>query len=80
MGSDPTIIQCTHYILETPVHALINPGSTHSFISHALARSLGVKTKPMGSPMVISTPMGNDGKRNRDHNNNNIHVTCTTDV
>ena len=62
MGSNPAVIQGTLYTLETPVHALINPGSTHSFMSHALTGSLGVKTKPMGCPMVISTPMGKSMK------------------
>ena len=62
VGSDPAVIQGTLYILETPVHVLIDPGSTHSFMSHALAESLEVKTKPMGCPMVVSTPMGKSMK------------------
>ena len=30
------------------MHALIDPGSTHSFISHALAGNLRVKTESVG--------------------------------
>ena len=44
------------------MHELIDLGSTHSFMSHALDRSSGVKTKPMGCSMVISTPMGKNMK------------------
>ena len=40
------------------MHALIDLRSTHSFISHALAKGLGMKTKPLGCLMIISTPMG----------------------
>ena len=58
VGSDLAVIQGMLYILEIPMHALIDPGSTYSFMSHALDGSLGVKTKPMGCSMFISTPMG----------------------
>ena len=38
MGFDPAVIQGTLYILETPVHTLIDPRAMHLFMSHALAR------------------------------------------
>ena len=56
--ANPSVIQGTLFILDTLVHALIDPGSTHSFISHALAGNLRVETESMGCLMVISTPMG----------------------
>ncbi|XP_052204055.1 uncharacterized protein LOC127809330 [Diospyros lotus] len=56
-GVDPAVIQGTLLILKIPVHALIDPGSTHSFISDALVRSLGIETKPLGHLMIISTSM-----------------------
>ena len=58
MGADPAVVQGTLFILDTPVHALIDPGSTHSFISYALVESLRVETKQMETPIMISTPMG----------------------
>ena len=59
---NPSVIQDTLFILDTLVHALIDPGSIHSFISHALARNLRVETESMGCLMVISTPMGRSMK------------------
>ena len=40
--ANSSVIQGTLFILDTLVHALIDPGSTHSFISHALAGNLRV--------------------------------------
>ncbi|XP_052197341.1 uncharacterized protein LOC127804509 [Diospyros lotus] len=40
------------------VHALIDPGATHSFVSHALVESLKLEPKELGYQMVIATPMG----------------------
>ena len=60
--ANPAVIQGTLFILDTPVHALTDPGSTHSFISHALARNLRVETESMGCLMVISTRMGKSMK------------------
>ena len=56
------IIQGTLFILDTPMHALIDLGSTHSFISHALAGNLRVEIESMGCLMVILTPMGKSMK------------------
>ncbi|XP_052172213.1 uncharacterized protein LOC127788143 [Diospyros lotus] len=40
VGTNPAVVQGTLFISDTPVHALIDPGSTHSFMSYALATSL----------------------------------------
>ncbi|XP_052187776.1 uncharacterized protein LOC127798322 [Diospyros lotus] len=58
VGTDPTVMQGTLFISDTLVHALIDPGSTHSFMSYALATSLEVEARPMESLIIISTPMG----------------------
>ncbi|XP_052197226.1 uncharacterized protein LOC127804408 [Diospyros lotus] len=58
VGTNPVVMQGTLFISNTLVHALIDPGSTHLFMSYALATSLGVETKLMESPIIISTPMG----------------------
>ncbi|XP_052189966.1 uncharacterized protein LOC127799782 [Diospyros lotus] len=65
VGIDLTVIQGTLFISNTPVHALIDPGSTHSFMSYTLAMSLGVETKPMESLIIISTPMGKSARSSR---------------
>jgi len=44
--------------LNTPVQALINPGSTHSFISYALARYLGLELRELSCPMIVAIPLG----------------------
>ncbi|XP_052209193.1 uncharacterized protein LOC127812711 [Diospyros lotus] len=58
VGTNPAVVQGTLFISDTPTHALIDPGLTHSFMSYALATSLGVDTKHMESPIIISTSMG----------------------
>ena len=58
----PVVVQGMLFILEIPVHALIDPGLTHSFMSRVLVESLGVKTEPMGFSMIILTPIGKSMK------------------
>ncbi|XP_052206825.1 uncharacterized protein LOC127811157 [Diospyros lotus] len=65
VGTDLTVVQGTLFILDTLVHALIDLGSTHSFMSYALAKSLGVETKPMEFSIVISTPMGKSARSSK---------------
>ena len=63
--ANPSVIQGTLFILDTLVHALIDLGSNHSFISHALAGNLRVETESVGCLMVISTPMGRSIKSSK---------------
>jgi len=58
MKANPTIIQSTIFVLNTLVHVLIDLDSTHSFMSHPLAKSLRVEIEPLGYVMWISTLMG----------------------
>ena len=44
--------------LDTPVQILIDPGSTHSFVSHALAHCLEFGLRELRCPMIVSTPFG----------------------
>ena len=64
-GDEPTVVQGTLFILGILVHALIDPRSTHSFMSHALAGSLGVEAKPMRFSMINLTPMGKSMKSSK---------------
>ena len=62
---NPSVIQGALFILDTFVHALIDIGSNHFFISHALVGNLRVETEFMGCLMVISTPMGKSMKSSK---------------
>ena len=53
-----TVIEGTLLFLDVPVHALIDPGATHSFVSHASVDSLKLEPRKLGYQMVIVTPMG----------------------
>ncbi|XP_052198269.1 uncharacterized protein LOC127805556 [Diospyros lotus] len=55
---NPSIIQGTMIFLDTPVQVLIDPGSTHSFILHALAHCLELEYGELGCPMNVSIPFG----------------------
>lgn len=57
-NANPSIIQGTIIFLGTPVQVLIDPRSTHSFISYALAHCLELELGELGSPMIVSTPFG----------------------
>ncbi|XP_052210336.1 uncharacterized protein LOC127813416 [Diospyros lotus] len=65
VGTNPAVVQGTLFISDTHVHALIDPGSTHSFMSYALATILGVETKLMESPIIILMPMGKSTRSSR---------------
>ncbi|XP_052209182.1 uncharacterized protein LOC127812702 [Diospyros lotus] len=57
-----SVIQGTLIFLNTPVQVLIDPGSTHSFISHALIQSLNMKLEDLECPMLVATPLGKQVK------------------
>ena len=56
--ADPAVIEGTLFFSDTPIHALIDPGSTHSFISYAMACSLKFEQEKLGCQMIIATLMG----------------------
>ncbi|XP_052172232.1 uncharacterized protein LOC127788161 [Diospyros lotus] len=56
--ADPAVIEGTLFFSNTPVHALIDPGATHSFVSHASVEGLKLEPRELGYQMVIATPMG----------------------
>ncbi|XP_052206818.1 uncharacterized protein LOC127811150 [Diospyros lotus] len=56
--ANPSIIQGTMIFLDTPVQVFIDLGSTHSFVSHALARCLKLELGELGCPIIVSTPFG----------------------
>ncbi|XP_052198240.1 uncharacterized protein LOC127805518 [Diospyros lotus] len=56
--ADPTVIEGTLFFSNIPVHALIDPGSTHSFVSHASIKNLKLEPRELGYQMIIATPMG----------------------
>ncbi|XP_052193780.1 uncharacterized protein LOC127802126 [Diospyros lotus] len=56
--ADPAVIEGTLFFSNIPVHALIDPGATHSFVSHASVEGLQLEPRELGYQMVIATPMG----------------------
>ncbi|XP_052187706.1 uncharacterized protein LOC127798285 [Diospyros lotus] len=56
--ADPAVIEGTLFFSNIPAHALIDPGATHSFVSHASLEGLKLEPKELGYQMVIATPMG----------------------
>jgi len=50
VNTDLTIIQGTVIFLNNPMQALIDPGSTHSFISFALVYHLGLELRELDDP------------------------------
>jgi len=53
-----TVIEGTLLFLDVPVHALIDPGATYSFVSHALVDNLKLEPRRLGYQIVIPSPMG----------------------
>ncbi|XP_052172224.1 uncharacterized protein LOC127788153 [Diospyros lotus] len=56
--ADPIVIEGTLFFSNIPVHALIDLGATHSFVSHASIESLKLELRELGYQMIIATPMG----------------------
>ena len=52
------VIEGTLFFSDVPVHALIDPGATHSFVSHASVDGLKLTPRELGYQMTIATPMG----------------------
>jgi len=54
----PAVIEAILFLSDILVHALINPGATHLFVSHASVDSLKLEPRKLGYQMVIATLMG----------------------
>ncbi|XP_052172181.1 uncharacterized protein LOC127788109 [Diospyros lotus] len=57
-NADPSVVEGTLFIHTTHVHALVDPGATHSFIANESARSLGLEPSIMGYGVRIQSPIG----------------------
>ncbi|XP_052179889.1 uncharacterized protein LOC127793145 [Diospyros lotus] len=57
-AEDPAVIEGTMLLYGIPMHALIDSGASHSFISHAFAKVLGDKPESLNCRMIVATPMG----------------------
>ncbi|XP_052204017.1 uncharacterized protein LOC127809294 [Diospyros lotus] len=57
-AEDPTVIEGTMFLSGIPMHALIDSGASHSFISHAFAKIVGDKPENLKCRMIVTTPMG----------------------
>ena len=54
----PDVITGKILLFNKEVHALIDPGSTHSFIASATASCLHQKPGVLGKDLAVSTPLG----------------------
>ena len=54
----PDVITGKILLFNKEVHALIDPGSTHSFIAFATASCLHQKPGVLGKDLAVSTPLG----------------------
>ncbi|XP_052177522.1 uncharacterized protein LOC127791580 [Diospyros lotus] len=55
---DPSVVEGMLFIHTIPVHALVDPSATHSFIENESARSLGLKPSIIGHGVRIQSPIG----------------------
>ena len=54
----PNVITGKIFLFDKEVYALIDPGSTHSFIASVTASRLHKKPGVLGKDLVVSTPVG----------------------
>ena len=58
----PNVITGKIYLHDMEVYVLIDPGSTHSFISSATVSHLHQSLGVLGKDLVVSTPVGEQVK------------------
>ncbi|KAL4341255.1 hypothetical protein GQ457_08G033120 [Hibiscus cannabinus] len=56
--ADPDVIACIVELHTHPVYALIDPGSTHSFVSTSLIDKFKLRVVPTTSLVTITNPLG----------------------
>lgn len=54
----PTVVTGMIYVTDKDAYVLLNPGSTHSFVSIAFSEHLHKPHTFMAQPLLVSTPMG----------------------
>lgn len=54
----PEVITGTLYLYETMIYTLIDPGSTHSFISPVIASHMHKESEPLEHSLGVHTPLG----------------------
>jgi len=69
-----TVIQGTKFLYGIPMHVLVDPGSTHSFISYAWANTLEDKPEDLGCLMMIATPIGKTLETSKGYQGKEIQV------
>ncbi|XP_052197381.1 uncharacterized protein LOC127804546 [Diospyros lotus] len=71
---DPSVVEGTLFIHTTPVHPLVDPGATHSFIANESTRSLNLKSSSIGHGVMIQSPIGETMETNL------IFQNCDVDI
>jgi predicted aspartyl protease len=54
----PNIVAGTLQLNSLSVHALIDPGATHSFVANTIIRKIGKRPSSVERGFMISTPLG----------------------
>lgn len=55
---DVAIITCTLLIHSSPIVALFDSGSTHTFVAKTFVDRIGVSIEDLGYDLILSTPAG----------------------
>ncbi|XP_052179895.1 uncharacterized protein LOC127793152 [Diospyros lotus] len=71
---NPAVIEGTMLLSCIPMHALIDSGASHSFISHAFAKVLGDKPENLNYCMIVATPMGKSLETSSGYKNRKIQI------
>ncbi|XP_052197346.1 uncharacterized protein LOC127804515 [Diospyros lotus] len=56
--ADPSMVEGTILIHSTPMHALVDPGATHSFMALESAKSVGLEPSVMSYSIKVQSPIG----------------------
>ena len=70
--ADPSMVEGTFLIHTTPVHALVDPGATHSFMAIISTKSLGLEPSGIGYRVKIYSLIGRAMEAS--------HMICCCDV
>ncbi|MBN8156850.1 hypothetical protein J0J30_22845, partial [Vibrio vulnificus] len=54
----PEVVSGTLFVYDFEAYALVDPGSTHSFISRDFASHLHAQLEPLGYELNVGTPLG----------------------
>ena len=72
------MVRCILQVLSTSVYALLDPGSTLSFVAPLLALTFEILPEVLHDPIVVSTPLGENVRTDRVYKDFPIVICCKT--